>query len=239
MAGKTTYRYFVYDVLQSFKSSYPDADIKDNHILYWTRTIENLIRKRHLDRTETGAYLTIFDGISVLIDSRQRKYFELPAPIYDLVMEKGIEFISYDRPNGIAFTQTFFQVTSPAEAHRLYYTAQERPASDNPYFYRVNKNVYLLGVELLNLKFVQAGLYAALDPKSSMVDLDDEIGLNEEQIHSLRIELLNMGRYVMMVPSDRLETGADDRAGAERTRLRTTLTNQEEQQQQAQPQPEE
>lgn len=231
-SNRSTYRYIVYDILESLKSAFPDADIQDVHVLYWVRTIENLIRKRHLQSTPTGSYLSIFDNVPVLLDG-QRKYVQLPAPIYDMLMEKGIDFITYQRPNGIGFTQQFFQPTKPSESFRLYYTPNEKPAPDNPYFFRVGPRIYFLGVEVINLKFVAMGLYTALDPKSSNVDLDSDIGLNEEQVHNLRIELLNMGRYVLMVPRDRHETGADDRStDANASRLKTTLTNQQEQQQQ-------
>jgi len=220
----TTYRYAVNNIMEALKLSFPDAEIQTNQVLFWVRTVENLIRKRHLKTTPTGAYLVSFSNVPVLLDGI-RKYVVLPAPIYDMVMEGGVNYITYVRSDIIAFTQVQFQPTTQQESFRLYYSLYEKPSPSNPYFYRTKDRIYFLGVEGIKLKQVEMGLYAALDPRASVIDLDSEIGLNEEQLHQLNIEVLNMGRYVMLIPSDRTEEGADTRLQGRAERLRSTITS--------------
>ncbi len=230
MAGRSTYRYLVFDILTSLQSAFPDADIAANHVLFWVRTVENLMRKRHLNNNESGAYLSEFDNVPVLKDGI-RYYLELPSAIYDLAFEKGIKYITYQRSDVIAFTHTLFQPTSQSEAFRLSYSPYEAPSASNPYFYRIGNRIYFLGVESINLQKVEIGLYTALDPRSSMVDMDSEIGINEDQVHQLRIEVLNMGRYVLMVPSERIMDGSDERNQGNANRLRSTITSNNQNQQ--------
>jgi len=241
MAGQNTYRYVVYDVLTTMQSAFPDADINANHILYWARTVENLIRKRHLNKLESGAYLSQFANVPVLKDGI-RHYIELPSAIYDLAFEKGIKYITHQRSTSIAFTHTLFQPTSQSESFRLYYSPYEVPSPSNPYFYRVNSRIYFLGVENIKLPTVEMGLYTAIDPRSSQVNLDDTINLNEDQVAQLRIELLNMGRYMLMIPSERDMEGADTRTegspGVSRSTITSNNRNQQPQEEQIETTPE-
>jgi len=222
----TSYRYVVYSILTELQMAFPDAEIEVNQVLFWTRNIENRIRKRHIEVTPTGAFLVYFPSVPVLLDGT-RKYILLPSPVYDLAYENGIEYITYVRTDIVAFTQTVFHPTSPSESARLYYNPYETPSPAQPYFYRLKDRIYFLGVENIKLKQVEIGMYAALDPRSSMVDLDDTIELNEEQVHQLRIELLNLGRYIMAIPSYREETGTDDRSVQQAQALKTSLTMQQ------------
>ena len=208
----TTYRYIVYNILEGLKSAFPDADIQEPQVFYWVQVVSNLFRKRHLQSTPSGAYLTKFSGVPVLYDG-SRQYVELPAAIYDYIYEKGVEYMSYDLPVNTppAFVQTFFQFVRAAEAFRLYYNPYESPSPSNPYAYRMNTRLYLLGTEKVSLKTLELGLYAALDPRITKYDLDTESGLNSEQVHQVTLEVLNMGRWVMSVPTFREETGSDGR----------------------------
>ena len=202
--------------------AFPDASIQNNQILFWIRTIENQMRKRHLATTPTGAYLVQFDNVPVVTNGL-RKYVTLPSPVYDISYENGFEYITYQRSDIVAFTQVAFQATSPSASARLYFNPYEEPSPSSPYFYRVKEKVFLLGVENVNVKSVEIGMYVALDPRSSMVDLDDPIELNEEQVHQLRMELLNLGRFIMVIPRDRTETGDDNRMETKATQLKSTM----------------
>ena len=219
----TNYRYLAYELQTDLKSAYPDADIQFNQVLFWIRTVENQMRARHLKSTESGAYLAQFDDVPVLVDGI-RKYVVLPAAVYDMAFENGIEYITYERNDVIAFTSIVFQATSPAGAPPLYDNPYTKPTPSNPYFYRVNQRIYFLGVEDIKLKKVEMGIYSALDPRASVIDLDSSVGLNEEQVHQLRIEVLNLGKFVLVIPKDRVEDGTDDRTSAQATRLQTTMT---------------
>jgi hypothetical protein len=209
----STFRYAIYSVLEGLKSAFPDADLDESMAFYWFATTSNLFRKRHLQSTPTGAYLTKFTGVPVLYDGA-RQYIELPAAIYDYTMEKGISYMSYDRPVNVppVFTQTFFEFVQAAEIHRLYYSPYERPSPKNPYAYRMKDKLYLLGTEHVSLKTLEIALYAAIDPRITMNNLDDDCGLNEEQISQVTLEVLNLGRWTLSIPSYRAETGTDGRS---------------------------
>jgi hypothetical protein len=85
-------------------------------------------------------------------------------------------------------------------------------------------------VEQIKLKQVEMGLYAAIDPRSSMVNMDDPTELNEEQVHQLRIELLNLGKFIMSVPSYKEETGTDGRTVQQRQQvLKSSMQQADEQ----------
>ena len=51
-----------------------------------------------------------------------------------------------------------FTRTSPTKMQRLYFRDEETPSPDNPYFYRLNDRIYLLGVEQINITEVEVGL---------------------------------------------------------------------------------
>ena len=136
-----------------------------------------------------------------------------------------------------AFVQTFFQFVQAAEAHRLYYSQYEKPTPKNPYAYRMNSRLYLLGTETISLKTLEIALYAALDPRITQYNLDADSGLNEEQVHQVQLEVLNMGRWTLSIPSYREETGTDGRALPSGQGLKSGMPpSQEEQQEQQQEQ---
>ena len=215
----STYRYVLKDISQTFQQLNPSSKIKEAHLLFWIQTIANRIRKQHIEKGyETGRYLNVFTAIPVLKQAasvnpnvvKGRKYFVLPRSVYDFNNEKGINYISYEfADDRIGWTKVFFQPTSPSRAHRLFYSPYEKPSSTNPYFYRVHDNIYLLGVESVTVKTVEAGLYSDLNPRTNLVDLDDDIDLTEEQISTLRYEVLNLGRFALNIPQDRTNDGED------------------------------
>jgi hypothetical protein len=229
----STFRYAIYSVLEGLKSAFPDADIDESQAFYWFATTSNLFRKRHLQTTPTGAYLTKFTGVPVLYDGA-RQYIELPGAIYDYVFEKGISYMSYDMPGSIppTFAQTFFQFVQAAEIHRLYYSQYETPTPKNPYAYRMKDKLYLLGTEKVSLKTLEIALYAAIDPRITMNDLDSDCGLNEEQVADVTKEVLNLGRWTLSIPSYRIEDGTDGRSmpGATQALKSGAAPSQEEQQ---------
>jgi len=147
------------------------------------------------------------------------KYFDLPVQILDLSNEKGIHTLTYNEETccceGPIFAQRFFQPTRMSEAHRLYGDPYEKPSPSNPYFYRVaNKvdtvsvnRVYLLGLECIVVTDIKIALLEALDPRQTC-SLDDEIPLSPDLVIELQRQLLQIGRFVMLVPDERVNDGS-------------------------------
>lgn len=208
-----TYKYAVADCKLTLKQNFPDAEISSASILFWIRTCENFIRQRTLKVESTGAYLSEFYGanaIPVITDSI-KKWIALPQNIYDLMFEKGIEYISLNMP-GVPFgKQIRFTQTDSDRIQRLYYNPYEVPSPGNPYFYRIGNNIYLLGIETVSVANVNLGIYGSLDPRPVLLPLDTPLGINDEQYVSLKDMILSMGRFAMLIPDSRKETGDDDR----------------------------
>lgn len=201
----TTYRLIEYDIKMICKQQFPDAEFTGNSILFWILTFENFVKYRHLQTTETGAYLYEFEDVPVVNDG-ERNYFTLPASIYDLNYEKGINYISYNESDVIVR----FQQTEANRVHTLYWNPYTKPSSTNPYFYRVNTNVYLLGLPL-SAPTVQVGLYSAVETRPDYVNIDSVVTMNEEQITAVRQMVLELGRFALLTPKDRIESGTDDK----------------------------
>ena len=131
--------------------------------------------------------------------------------IYDFDNDGGVDYITYppewDKSlplfSGVTFTRT-----TPAKAARLYFRKEEKPSPSNPYFYRQNKYIYLLGVEEINLTRIEVGLKTSLAPASLTTDIDAAFDFPQDLIPILKRQILDMGRFVMQIPTDLINDGA-------------------------------
>jgi hypothetical protein len=215
-----TYRYVAKDIQTSLKKAFDDADIRLTQILYWIQVVANRLRVDQKEKTDTGLFLSTFCPVEVTTDQKGRQYFDLPSAVMDLPNEGGIEYITYNFESGCCcegatFAQTFFQPTSAGAIHRLYGDEYEKPTPQNPYFYRAGVEcgsgvrVYLVGTECINLRDVEIGVFCSLDP-SNVCNLDDQIPLPDERIEELMKEVYALGRWVVLMPEERINQGADE-----------------------------
>lgn len=215
-----TYRYVVYDIEKSLKKSFDDADITFNQILYWVMVVANKLRLQQTLSTNTDLFTSTYCPVDVLTDDKGRKYIDLPAQIMDLPDNAGVVYISYNVDTcsckGPAFAQTFFEGVNLGEVQHLYLDKYTTPSAKTPYFYRIGDRVngvdvnriYLLGLECVNVTDVEIAIKASLDPKL-ICDLDDDLPLPDELIQMLITEVLQLGRFVMMIPEERVNIGED------------------------------
>jgi hypothetical protein len=210
--SRTTIRMVVYDLLNDFRQIYDDAALTPFKVFYWTMVFADRLRKQHIDKIDSGAYIVRFDNVPVTIDGTTgRNYFELPAPIYDFDKDGGIAYVSYPPTMDLSMPMwgsVVFTRTTVANAMRLYFRDEEKPAPNNPYFYRQNKYVYLLGVEEINLTKVEVGLKTTLEPASLTTDIDLPFDFPQDLIPVLKRQLLDIGRFVMQIPTDLVNDGA-------------------------------
>jgi hypothetical protein len=80
------------------------------------------------------------------------------------------------------------------------------PSPSNPYFYRTLDDIVLLGVEKINIKSVEIGVFAAIQ-QIDKIDEDMPIELPEELIMLLQRQILDLGRFVLNVPEDKRNDG--------------------------------
>ena len=156
----------------------------------------------------------MFQNVPTSVElTSNRKYFDLPKSIYDFKNDNGVDYITYQNPTDCcdppAFAQVFFNRTSPRKSHRLYMDPYETPTTTNPFFYRVKERIFLLGLECIDTVPLEIGLYSNIDIKVAGCSLDDAIDLDEELISVLKYEVLNLGRFALIVPNERINQGSD------------------------------
>jgi hypothetical protein len=216
-----TYRYVVYDIEKSLKKTFDDADITLNQILYWVMVVANKIRAQHEGIAKSDLYTATFSEVSIEEDDKGRKYIDLPVQIMDLPNNAGVVYLTYNIEtnccSGPAFAQTFFQPANVGEVQHLYLDAYTTPSPKNPYFYRIGdkhngvdvNRLYLLGLECVDVTDLEIAVKSSLDPRK-LCNLDDELPVPDEFIQDLIMEVLQLGRFVMMIPEERENTGEDE-----------------------------
>jgi hypothetical protein len=221
-----TLRIIVDDLAKDFKQVFDDKDIQKAQIAHWVIMIGNRLLAQHIGKRDSGAYLSVYPDVPVEVSSengeknlvKRRKHIKLPSVIFDYNKDGGIEYISYYTEDELpdcppAFTTQTFTRTSPADVQRIYYTKYEAPSPKNPYFYRVGEYVYLLGIECVDVKSVEIGIYSTLKPVTE-VDIDQPFEFPDELLIILKRQVLDLGRFVMMMPKDNVNDGQDNAQGA-------------------------
>lgn len=215
-----TYRFVAYDIQKSLKKTFDDADITLPQIVYWIQVIANRIRFQTQVTSESDMFTSIFHEVPVQSD-KQGKYIDIPKQIMNLPNNGGIIYVSYNEEtcccNGPAFAQVVFNTVNISAIHSLYGDEYTHPSPSNPYYYRVGASMnnvavnrlYFLGFECVEVKDVNLALLTVLDP-SEVCDLDAEIPIPDERIHELMMEVLSLGKFITMVPSEVVNQGADD-----------------------------
>ena len=217
-----TYRYVALDIQKSLKKAFDDADVRQAQVVYWIQVVANRIRVDQEQKTDSGLFTSTFSSVIVNTDAKGRQYIDLPKAIMDLPYEGGVEFITYNYDTGCCcsgpnFAHTFFQPTTIAKSHRLYMDKYEKPTAQNPYFYRVGDRVdgvdvdrlYFLGPDCTILTDVELGLKTSLSP-TDLCSLDEQVPVPDERIEELMKTVLELGRWVTLMPEERINQGADD-----------------------------
>jgi len=199
------------DIQSLLKQNFDDQEFTDVQVGYWIITIADRLRSQHISKRRSGAFLAVYANIPVskfttIENPNQipnRKYIELPACIYDYDLDAGIRYISYwdntDKCGSEYFRKRKFNRTSPDEIELWEYNPYTKPSPENPYFYRVDNYVYLLGIECVNVDAVEIGLMQIL-PDVRDIDIDEPFDFPAELLHVLRMQVLNLARFGLQVP---------------------------------------
>ena len=219
MASYTTIRKITSDLHKSLKQTFDDAEISFNQVAHWVQFFVNKFQALKIEAIDSGLYLSIYTDIPVLTATADtnpnivagRKYIVLPSAIHDFNSDGGIKYISYtdfDDSCQPSFAGVRFTRTSPTKAKRLYFNPYETPKPNNPYYYRIRNYVYLLGIEDVGIRYLEAGLYTTFDPFSE-TSLDIALYLDEGLLADVYKNVFELGRFVMLIPSDVINEGAD------------------------------
>jgi len=219
----TTLGTVVDDLMKDFNQLFDDKRIQKSQVAHWVIMLGNKLLSQHISKRDSGQYLSVYAGVPIEVSTenippdiiKNRKYITLPESIFDYDMDGGIEYISYwmetEKENcEPLFTQITFNRTTPGESGRLYLSDYEKPKSENPFFYRVGCRIYFLGIECINPKTVEIGIYSTIRPVTDEeTDLSKPLKFPEETLIILKRQVLDLGRFVLMMPEERVNDGID------------------------------
>lgn len=205
-----TYRFVASDIQTSLKQMYDDADISIPLVVYWMHVFGDRLRMLHIGKYSSGAFLQRFKSVAVERDDADPyPFIELPQRVYDYDKDKGIDYITYTYSVSVGGEPVLgsvkFHRTTPSGLEALYMREEERPSPSNPYFYRIGDRSYLAGIERINVSTVEVGLYNTFDPNifsDATFSLDNVFDFPEHLLPLLRREILEMGRFVLLVPDN-------------------------------------
>jgi hypothetical protein len=207
-----TYRYALSDIEKLLEQNIENGKFAKVQILFWILCLADSLRAKHIVKNATGAYLHQYPQIPIQLDTiTGRKFFYLPTQIYDLPIKNGngIDYVSYDfNVDGCspAFTSIKFDITTPAASERLYYTEEETPSPDNPYIYRIDMQVFTLGIECIDVPYLEGAFYSTFDPNTTC-DLDEEFNFPVELYPVLQKQILDLARFGLMIPQNTKNMG--------------------------------
>lgn len=221
----TLLRTIVDDIVEDLKQTLDDKTIQPIQIGYWIVLIGNRLKSQHIGKRDSGSFLSVYDDVPVEKKSasklpneiKERKFIRLPRSIYDYDKDGGIEYISYcleEPQEGCPppFTNVLFNRTTPSKSGRLYFSKYEEPSPARPYFYVVHDYIYLLGIECVDIKSLEIGIYSTLDPITE-IDLDAPFDFPDELLAILKRQVIDLGRFSLLMPEEKINDGANRLAG--------------------------
>lgn len=213
------YRDLVLHLSTMLRQTFSDKTISDQSIMFWVIAGVNSIKRDTIERgPKTGSYLSTFTNITSVINYtgsnnflRNRKYIELPANILDLTNDKAIDWINYYPSNDGSKRPIPLERSTYIEIQEMEHNPHEKPAPDQPYYFRMGKLLYTAGLEKYPKVPFDMGLYTSVNPRVTGVDWDDELQLNDEQVGKVISYCVGLGSFILQIPGERREEGADTR----------------------------
>jgi hypothetical protein len=217
------FRIVVDDIRKSINQILDDANITPAQVAYWVRLTANKLLGQHIQKRSSGAFLSTFDNIPVLVSAsslptdivKQRKFFQLPGEVFDFDSDRGIEYISYTSNGGplapARFTQVTFTRTTPKQSHWLYKSPYTTPKPENPYWYRVGHNIYLLGIEKIAVASLELAAYMPIDPLEMLdVNYDAPFEFPAELMDTLKRQTIDMARFSFLFPKESMANEGEE-----------------------------
>jgi len=217
-----TLRDIVDDIQVLLRQSFDDREFQDIHVAWACTIVGDRIKRQHIEKRNSGAFLSVYANVPVNVFTTienpnqipNRKYVELPECIYDMNLDAGISYLSYwdntDPCGSEYFRKRKFNRTSPSEIEVWEGNPYTKPTPSNPYFYRVGKYIYLVGIECVDVEAVEMGIYATL-PHPKDVDLDAEWEFPAATLAVLQKYVIDIFRLGLQMPDEgKVNTGDDN-----------------------------
>lgn len=219
----TKLRTVVDDLMTDFRQQFDDGLLQRTQVAHWVIMIGNRLLSQHIAKRDSGAFLSIYPDVPIQVATENispnivkgRKYIVLPTCIFDYTQDGGVEYVSYynrsQKPScPPPFTNVLFNRTTPTDLGRMYESTYEEPGPKNPCWYRAGQNIYLAGIECINPDAIEIGIYSTLKPVTDPnLDLDQPFPFPEELLIQLKRQVLDLGRFVMVIPQERVNDGID------------------------------
>lgn len=228
------------EILVTIKQTFDDKQVSQAQVAYWVIAVANKLLGQHNAKRDSGAFMTTFTNIPVQVATAStnpnivagRKYIELPGNIFDYDKDGGVEYIAYYRDEEAGCTPDFhkktIQRTTPGEVSWLLMNKYTEPNISNPYWYRTNDIIYLLGIENHPVKFIEMGVYLTISPLEK-IDIDQPLEFPGELLETLKRQVVDLARYSYLFPQDRSNDGNDDESTKAIPKIQSV--NQQDQQQ--------
>lgn len=224
----TLLRVVVDEILTTIKQTYDDKDVSRAQAAYWTIVTANTMKGQHILKRDSGAFLNVFADVPVKKATNNslkniikgRKYFELPADIFDFDKDDGVEYIAYynhDDKCGLQLGRNQITRTSPSELEWLNLSKHTSPSPKNPYWFRVGNIIYLRGIEDVPINFVEIGLYTVIDPLEK-IDIDAPFEFPHELLEALKRKVVDLARFSFLFNSQS-DTVNDGSSSAESSNI--------------------
>ncbi len=218
------------DIIKSMHMDKDDAIIHRASVAYNWGLVCNRLKRQRLEkelRSPVGSRgstneSTIYYNVPIerIDDLWDRAYFELPvADIIDLRTNGGIEYIAYGTGSGCidSLLGKHFTQVSPSEINMLQGHGMLRPSPQNPYYFRaristpngiITNRVWLYGPGA-TVTNVEVALYLSAAGIES-INPDAEVDLPSDMILIAKKMMLDLGRWALLVPGQRLSNDGRD-----------------------------
>lgn len=207
-------RIHVDETLSTIKQTFADRSVSRAQVAYAYIVVGNKMLGQHIIKRDSGAFLTIFPDVPVLLDTKtNRKYVELPGLIFDFDKDDGIDYMAYESTGTKyelpRFTRKKILRTEPGQGEWLNLSPYTKPSAKEPYFYRSGNLLYFLGLEKVPVNFVEMGLYLTINPLQT-IDIDAPFPFPMELLSDLKRQVIDLIKFSWFFPSDREITGDDE-----------------------------
>ena len=82
----------------------------------------------------------------------------------------------------------------------------------------------MLGIERVDIKFLEVDLFTALDPLQT-IDIDQDFDFPDELMGTLRTQVIALARYSYLFPQERANDGEDSNASKQLNTPKITSVN--------------
>lgn len=219
-----TLRQVAYDIMNQMGYNHDDAARSEVAVMYNIKVCLDKLKGDSLKRDiKASDQLSMQEDLSVWTvdlltqDDRGWRYFDLPGSVYSLPKDGGIQAITYYRldlpPNcppqvaRIQYRPVALSWLTAIWGSRWQYVDETQPVYARATVNGIDR-VYVFG-QSDDITQLEAELFLAM-PRIESIDPDQQIEFPENRIHTLKRMVIELERWSLMIPQDRLKNDGRD-----------------------------